>query len=254
MHYLRARQEVTESFLLIAGKCDALVMKAILFGATGMVGQAVLRECLNDSAVEAVLAVGRSSTEVQHLKLREVLHPDLLRFQSIESQLAGYDACFFCLGVSSLGMKPEEYERITYGIALAAGQTLVRLNPQMTFIYVSGAGTDSSEKARVRWARVKGRTENGLLRLGFKAAYMFRPGFIQPLHGIRARNAGTRVFYAISRPIWPLLRAVVPNLVLTSEELGRAMVAAARTGAPKAVLEVRDIRGLLEAKRDAAHL
>jgi len=228
-------------------------MKAILFGATGMIGQAVLRECLKDSEVKSVLAVGRSSADVQHLKLHEVLHPDLLRYGSIESQLVGYDACFFCLGVSSLGMKPEEYERITYGITLAAGQTLVRLNPQMTFIYVSGAGTDTSEKGRVSWARVKGRTENALLRLGFKAAYMFRPGFIQPLHGIRARNAGTRVFYGITRPVWPMFRALLPSLILTTEDLGRAMLAAARTGAPKAILEVRDIRGLLESKSNAAN-
>ena len=223
-------------------------MKVIVFGATGMVGQGVVRECLLDSSVDSVLAVGRSSTEIEHPKLNELLHPDLFDYGSIESQLTGYDACLFCLGVSSLGMKPDQYERITYGITTAAAQTLVRLNPQMTFIYVSGAGTDSSEKGRVGWARVKGRTENALLRAGFKAAYMFRPGFIQPLHGIRAKNTGTRLFYSITRPIWPLLRALFPNMVLTTEDVGRAMLAAARTGARKSVLEVRDIRALVEAK------
>src|SRR5579862_6917442 len=164
-------------------------MRVILFGATGMVGQGVLRECLLDSGVEQVLSVGRSRTGIPNPKLREVEHNDLWHYKDLEPQLAGYDACFFCLGVTSAGMKPEEYERITYGITIAAADTLARLNPGMTFVYVSGAGTDSSERGRLAWARVKGRTENALLRLPFRAAYMFRPGVIQPLHGIRAKTA-----------------------------------------------------------------
>ena len=219
-------------------------MKALLFGATGMVGQCVLRECLEDADVELVVAIGRSATGVQNAKLREILHSDLLDYTAIESQLRGFDACFFSLGVSSVGMKPEEYERITYGFTIAAARTLSRLNPQMTFIYVTGAGTDSSEKGRTAWARVKGRTENELLRLPFKGAYMFRPGFIQPLEGIRSKTASVRVFYMLLRPVMPLLRRVAPNLIVTSEQIGRAMVAAAKRGAPKRILEVPDIREL----------
>jgi len=219
-------------------------MRAVLFGATGMVGQSVLRECLQDSDVEMVIAVGRSATGVQHPKLGEIVQSDLLNYAAVESQLRGFDACFFCLGVSSVGMKPEEYERITYGITMAAAETLAKLNPQMTFTYVSGAGTDSSEKGRVAWARVKGRTENALLRMPFKAAYMFRPAFIQPLHGVRSRTASVRLLYAVLRPIMPLLRRIAPNYIMTSEQLGRAMLAAAKRGAPKTILEVPDILNL----------
>jgi uncharacterized protein YbjT (DUF2867 family) len=222
-------------------------MKALLFGATGMVGQCVLRKCLEDREVELVVAIGRSATMVQNAKLREIIHSNLLNYAAIESQLRGFDACFFCLGVSSVGMKPEEYKRITYGITMAAAETLARLNPQMTFIYVTGAGTDSSEKGRVAWARVKGRTENALLRLPFKAAYMFRPALIQPLHGIRPKTASVRVLYALLRPVMPLLRRIAPNFIVTSDQLGRAMLAAAKQGAPKTILEVRDIRNLAAA-------
>lgn len=224
-------------------------MKVILFGATGMVGQGVLRECLLDSGVDLVLAIGRRPSGVQNSKLREIVHTDLFNYASIESQLRGFDACFFCLGVSSLGMKPEDYERITYGITLAAAETLSRLNSQMTFTYVSGAGTDTSEQGRVAWARVKGRTENALLRLPFKAAYMFRPGFIQPLHGIRSKTAAVRIFYILSSPLMVLLRRIAPNLIVTSEELGRAMLIVARNGAPKRILEVRDIAALARNER-----
>lgn len=215
-------------------------MKVILFGATGMVGQGVLRECLLSSKVDSVLSIGRNSTGTQNPKLREIAHRDLLHYAAIESQLAGFDACFFSLGVSAAGMKPEDYEKITYGYTLAAAETLARLNPQMTFIYVSGAGTDSSERGRATWARVKGRTENALLRLPFKA-YMFRPGFIEPLHGIRSRTSWYRVFYAINKPVMPLFRLAFRNFMLTTEELGRAMIAVAQNGAPKKILESRDI-------------
>jgi uncharacterized protein YbjT (DUF2867 family) len=158
-------------------------MDVVLFGATGMVGQGVLRECLLDRDVQRVLSIGRQVTGRTDPKLREIVRADLFRFDDIESDLAGYDACFFCLGVASAGKSEEEYWRITHDIAVAAATTLVKVNPGMTFVFVSGAGTDSSEKGRTMWARVKGSTENALLRMPFKAAYMFRPAFIQPMHG-----------------------------------------------------------------------
>jgi uncharacterized protein YbjT (DUF2867 family) len=219
-------------------------MKVLLFGATGMVGQGVLRECLLSAEVEFVQTVGRSATGSQNPKLREIVHRDFLNFEAIEDALAGFDSCFFCLGVSSAGMAAEEYERITYGYTMAAAEVLSRLNPQMTFVYVSGAGTDSTERGRSRWARVKGRTENALLRCGFKAAYMFRPGFIEPLHGVQSKTAWYRLLYTLIRPFMPLLRRAFPNSILTTEQVGRAMIAVAKHGAPKQILEVNDIRAL----------
>ncbi len=216
----------------------------ILFGATGMIGQGVLRECLRDPEVEAVLAIGRGPSGQQHPKLRDLVHADLLDLRSIEGQLSGYDACFFCLGVSSAGMTEEAYMRVTHGIALAAAGTLAKLNPQMTFVLVTGAGTDSSEKGRSMWARVKGKTENDVGRLPFKAAYMFRPGFIQPLHGIKSRTAAYRIAYSILWPLMPVAKALFPRGILTTEQLGRAMLAVAKRGAPKRVLEMRDIAAL----------
>ena len=217
-------------------------MKALIFGATGMVGQGVLRECLLDPDIDAVQTVGRSPTGVKHAKLRELAPPDLMRYAEIEAELRGFDACFFCLGASSFGMSEAEYERVTYGIAMAAAETLSRLNPGMTFVYVSGAGTDSSEKGRIAWARVKGRTENALLRLPFKAAYMFRPAGIQSMHGERSKTVPYRIAYFLAKPLLPLLRRVSPASVVTTEELGRAMIRVARTGAPKRILESSDIR------------
>lgn len=218
------------------------LMNVLLFGATGMVGQGVLRECLLDPGVDKVVAVGRSATGQQNPKLREIVHTDLLDFSAIESELTGFDACFFCLGVSAAGLTEEQYRRVTYDITLAAAQTLARLNPGMTFIYVSGSGTDSTERGRVMWARVKGATENALLRLPFKAAYMFRPAGIQPLHGIKSKTKLYRAFYAVTGPIFPLLKALFPKYVTTTEQLGRAMIKVAKQGAPKAVLEAGDIR------------
>ncbi|HEY4710993.1 MAG TPA: hypothetical protein VIH46_12540 [Candidatus Acidoferrales bacterium] len=216
-------------------------MNVLLFGATGMVGQGVLRECLLDQNVQLVQTVGRTALGVEHGKLRDVVHPDLLRYDALEGSLSGFDACFFCLGVTSSGMSEQDYERVTYGITLATALVLCRLNPQMTFIYVSGAGTDSSERGRTMWARVKGKTENALLRLPFSAAYMFRPGIIEPLDGIRSRTAAYRVFYAVARPLLPLLRLVVPNQILTTRQIGRAMLRVGAHGWPTAVLEIRDI-------------
>jgi uncharacterized protein YbjT (DUF2867 family) len=216
-------------------------MKIILFGASGMVGLGVLRECLLDEDVNSVLVIGRSALGQQHEKLREIVHRDLTSFENIEDQLQGYDACFFCLGVSSAGMREADYRRITYDLTMAAAQTLARLNPGMTFIYVSGAGTDSSGRGRSMWARVKGETENALLRLPFKAAYMFRPGLIQPLHGIRSKTRIYRVFYVILGPFVPWLLAMFPKYVTTTERVGRAMISVARQGFPKPVLESQDI-------------
>ena len=211
-----------------------------------MVGQGVLRECLLDSGVQLVKTVGRTATSVQDPKLQEVVHGDLWNYSPIEKELSGLDACFFCLGVSSAGMQEADYERVTYGITMAAAETLSRLAPQMTFVYVSGAGTDSSEHGRTMWARVKGKTENALLRLPFKAAYMFRPGFIQPLHGIRSKTTVYRVFYILAKPLLPMLRRAFPNFVLTTEQIGRAMLAVARNGAPQRILESKDIAALAE--------
>jgi uncharacterized protein YbjT (DUF2867 family) len=219
-------------------------MRVLLFGATGMIGQGVLRECLLDPEISGVQTVGRRPTGKQHPKLQDFVHRDLWHYQSVKAALSGFDACFFCLGVSSLGMEKAEYRRITYGITLAAAETLCRVNPGMTFVYVSGAGTDSSGQGRSAWARVKGQTENALLRLPFKAAYMFRPGLIQPLDGIRSKTRVYRFLYGLAALFMPLLRKMFPNFVLTTEQIGRAMIAAARYGAPKRVLESRDIRAL----------
>jgi len=216
-------------------------MKVILFGATGMVGQGVLRECLLDADVETVLAVGRSPTGVQNAKLREIVHDNFLDFSTIESQLAGYDACFFCLGVSSVGMSEERYRHLTYDITLAAATTLSKLNPGMVFVYVTGQGTDSTEQGRLMWARVKGKTENDLLKLPFKAAYMFRPAGIQPLHGVRSRTAWVQAIYVVASPLLTWLDRVAPKYMTTTEQVGRAMIKVARDGYPKPVLESEDI-------------
>jgi len=206
-----------------------------------MVGQGVLRECLLDPAIDAVLTVGRSATGVKHAKLRELVCRDLTTYSEIEAELGGFDACFFCLGVSSFGLSEAEYERLTFGLTMAAAETLARLDPGLTFVYVSGAGTDSSEKGPVMWARVKGRTENALLRLPFKAAYMFRPAGILPMHGERSKTTAYRVAYLLAKPLFPLLRRAFPRYIVTSEELGRAMIRVARSGAAKRILESSDI-------------
>lgn len=206
-----------------------------------MVGQGVLRECLLDSKITDILAIGRSSLGRREQKLREIVRKDLANISDIEDELRGYDACFFCLGATSAGLKEDEYRKLTYGLTLAVAQTLVKVNPGMTFIYVSGMGADSSEHGRVMWARVRGETENALLRLPFKAVYIFRPGFIQPLHGIQSKTKLYRALYAMFEPIYPLLRRLAPKYVTTTENMGRAMIEVAEGGAPKQVLEMADI-------------
>ncbi len=222
-------------------------MHVLIFGASGMVGQGVLRECLQAPDVQKVTTVGRSPIGMQDAKLHDLVLPDLSDCRGHEAELQGYDACFFCLGVSSAGMSEADYTRLTYDLTLAAAQVLARLNPQMTFVYVSGAGTDSSEQGRSMWARVKGRTENALLRLPFKAVYLFRPGVIQPLHGARSKTSSYRWFYSLTRPLLPLLRALFPGAVLSTEVVGRAMLQVARHGAPQPVLEARDLSRLGQA-------
>ena len=219
-------------------------MKVIIFGATGMVGQGVLRECLLSSEVSSVLAVGRMATGQHDPKLRELVQKDLSNLSAVEADLAGYDACFFCLGVSSAGMSEQNYTRITYDLTLSVARTLFTFNPNMTFVYVSGTGTDSSEKGRSMWARVKGRTENELLRLGFKRAYMFRPGYIQPLDGIKTKTRVYALLYAVLAPLYPVLKALAPNYVTTTRQIGRAMIQVALQGTAKTYLENRDINAL----------
>ena len=221
-------------------------LKVILFGETGMIGSGVLLECLGDPRVEAVLTVGRSPTGRARPKLTELLHDDLFGLRGIRDRLAGHGACFFCLGVSSAGMTEADYHRITYDLTVAVAETLLALNPDLVFCYVSGAGTDSTERGRAMWARVKGKLENRLLAMTPRS-HMFRPGFIQPVHGVRSKTRLYRIVYGLAAPFFPLLRRLFPNHVSTSDRLGRAMIAVAAGGDSKRILEVPDINALAAA-------
>jgi uncharacterized protein YbjT (DUF2867 family) len=216
-------------------------MKVILLGATGMVGQGVLRECLLDPEVETVLAIGRNAPAQEHEKLHEIVHKDLPDLSAIEGKLSGYDACFFCLGVSAVRMNEEAYRRVTYDLTISVARTLAKLNPAMTFIYVSGAGTDSSERGRMMWARVKGKTENALLPMPFKAVFIFRPGYIQPLHGVRTKTKWYGAVYSMMAPLYPVWKLLFSKYVTTTECVGRAMLNVAKQGAFRSVLENQDI-------------
>lgn len=216
-------------------------MKVLLFGATGMVGQSVLRECLQDSSIDSIYSVGRSVTGIQHDKFHEIKQINLMDLSQIENQLSGFVACFFCLGVSSFRMTEEDYRKITYELTLSIAGTLSKLNPQMTFIYVTGSGTDSTEKGRTMWARVKGKTENDLLKLPFKGAYMFRPGAIIPHKEIKSKTKLYQSIYDITKPIYPVLKKIFPNSITTSEQIGRAMINIAKEGYPTPFIEVEDI-------------
>jgi uncharacterized protein YbjT (DUF2867 family) len=220
-------------------------MKVIVFGATGMIGSGVLLECLRDPRVTAVLTVGRSKADASHPKLTQLVHGDFLSFESIRGQLTGYDACFFCLGVSAVGMSEADYHRMTYEITVAAAETLFAVNPGMTFCYVSGASTDSTERGRMMWARVKGKTENRLLAMS-ERSYMFRPGFIVPVQGVRSKTRLYALIYDVTRPLYPVLKRCFPDSLSTSDGLGRAMIAVAASGYPKRHLEITDINALAE--------
>jgi len=212
-------------------------MNVLILGATGMVGQAVLRECLLDDAVTRVVTLGRRPAPQSHRKLRQIVHADLYSLAPIESQLTDLDACFFCLGVSSFRMSEADYTRVTYDLTLSVATTLARLDPGMTFVYVSGAGTDSTERGRAMWARVKGRTENALLRLPFESAYMLRPAAIVPMHGIKSRTFWYRALYTLLTPVALSLGRFFPKYVTTSERVGKAMLRLARTGYRTPVVE-----------------
>jgi uncharacterized protein YbjT (DUF2867 family) len=218
-------------------------MRVIIFGATGMVGQAVLRECLLDARVEAVLLVGRSRVETADQKVTQIVHGDFLDFSSIAPELAGYDACFFCLGVSATGMTEPAYRRVTYFITMAAARELAGQNPTMRFLYISGAGTDSTERGRLMWARVKGETENAVLSLPFHG-YALRPGYIQPMHGVRSRNTLYRNLYRVTGGLYPLLSRVAPKHVIGSDQLAEAMLNIAADGTSLRILSSAELTRL----------
>jgi uncharacterized protein YbjT (DUF2867 family) len=218
-------------------------LKVIITGATGMVGEGVLLECLEHPAIEQVLIVNRKPYGAKHPKLKECVIPDFLDLDGFASELAGYDACFYCAGVSSAGMSESEYSHITYDITIHFAQTLASLNPQMVFVYVSGSLTDSSEKGRIMWARVKGKTENALMKCGFRNVYNFRPGFMKPTPG----QKNIKSYYKAIGWLYPLLRVVLPNQVSTLRDVGLAMINSLLKGYPKQVLEIRDINALAKA-------
>ena len=222
-------------------------MNVVLFGASGMVGQGVLIECLDDPGVQRVVSVVRRATGVTHAKLTEIVHADFLDYTAIEPSLRDIDACFFCLGVSSIGMKEDDYRHITYDFTMAAARTLHRLNPKLVFIYVSGAGTDSTEQGRSMWARVKGKTENDLAKL-CATAYAFRPGYIHPEKGVASRTKWIRVAVTVLRPVGFLLKQF-PGAGTSTDVLGRAMIAAVRSGTPSHAVELREINQLGRAQR-----
>ena len=209
-----------------------------------MVGRGVLRECLLDADVEKVLLIGRRATGQKNPKIQEIVRADLGDLSASDAELTGYDACFFCLGVSSVGMPEADYRRVTYDLTIGVAGRLAKLNPSMTFIYVSGQGTDSSENGRTNWARVKGATENALLRMPFRAAYMFRPGFIEPMHGEEPKAETAKLFLRLLGPLLRLAIRFAPQYGTTTERMGRAMLFAVKHGAPKKVLENDDINAL----------
>lgn len=220
-------------------------MRVVIFGATGMLGQGVLRECLVDPEIDQVLSISRRPTGKQDAKLREILHKDFTDYSSIEDQLGGYDACFFCLGISSVGLTEQEYHHITYDVAVAAAQALLKHNPNMTFLFISGTGTDSTESGSTMWARVKGKTENAILKMPFKGSYAIRPAYTHPLHGVRSPIRLYRIMGAILGPLYPLLSRIFPKHMTTTEHLGKAMIHVAKHGAAKRVLDVAALKEVL---------
>jgi len=222
-------------------------LHVVIFGATGMVGAAALLECLDDARVASVLAVVRRPTGMAHPKLTEIVRDDFFDYAQLRARFAECDACFFCLGVSSAGLTEAAYSRLTYDLTLAAAGAMAAANPQMTFCYVSGQGTDSTEHGRTMWARVKGRTENALLALPFRRAFMLRPGLIQPLRGVRSRTPLYQAFYTVLGFLVPLLRRLAPDQVTTSVGVGRALIRLAADGYPRTIITPADINRLAAA-------
>lgn len=215
-------------------------IKAIVTGATGMIGEGVLHECLLSPEVESVLIINRRPSGIAHPKLKEIVHKDFFSFSGLEDQLKGYNACFFCLGVSSIGMKEPEYFKLTHTLTMSLATVLSKLNPDMTFCYVSGSGTDSSEKGRSMWARVKGKTENDLMKLPFRQVYAFRSGFMKTTPGLKNTLAG----YKYVAWLYPVAKIVAPNFVSTLKKVGIAMINTVNKGYNKKILEVKDIKAL----------
>ncbi len=215
--------------------------KVIITGATGMIGKGVLLECLDHDSIDEVLVIGRNPVRMDHPKLKELIHKDFSDFINIQDHLSGYDTCFFCLGISSVGMKEKQYKRITYDFTLTLAKTLYEINPKMTFNYVSGESTDSTEKGRAMWARVKGKTENDLLNMAFKQAFMFRPGIIIPLRGIKSRTKGYQFMYDYFMWLVKLIKWFSPNSVVTKTQIGLAMINSMSKGYPKTILHPKDI-------------
>ena len=220
-------------------------IKAIITGTTGMVGKGVLLECLDSDQVESVLVINRHSIGITHPKLKEIIHKDFYDLSAIENVLTGYNACFFCLGVSAGGMSANDYCKITYDLTINFAKTVLKLNSDIQFIYISGAGTVTDEKSRMRWANAKGKTENELLRMPFKKAYMFRPAFIQPTRDIKSRTASYNAAYVILKPFWPLLHKL-PKWVTDTDQIGKAMINLILKGSEKKILENIDISQLAE--------
>jgi len=214
-------------------------IKAIVLGATGMVGEGVLHECLNHPQVESVLVINRRPCGVEHEKLKEIIHKDFFDFSTLKEQLSGYNTMYFCMGVSSAGMREDAYRKVTYDLTMHAANIMQEVNPEMNFCYVSGSGTDSTEKGRMMWARVKGKTENDLLKM-FQSAYMFRPGYIQPIKGLN----NTYKIYKVFAPFYPVWKTLFPKYVCTLEDVGLSMINAALYGSEKKVLECKDITEL----------
>ena len=220
-------------------------MRIVIFGATGMVGRGVLRECLRDPEVTEVVSVARTPSPSRPQQLREIVHSDFLDFSLIENQLANIDGCIFSIGITSTGTPEDVYTRVTYGFPVSAAKTLLKMNPHSSFVFVSGAGADSTGRSRVMWARLKGQAETALLAMPFRAVYVFRPGFIQPLHGIESRTSTYRLLYKLAGPFLTVFRKLLPNSISTTEELGQALLLAAKRGTGHRIVEANQIRKVL---------
>lgn len=217
------------------------MMKVIITGASGMVGKGILLECLDHKEIDEVLVISRNPINLKHPKLKELIQKDFSDYSMVRNQLKGYDACFFCLGISAAGLNEEQYKKITYSFTLSLAKTLFEINPEMTFNYVSGQGTDSSEKGRMMWARVKGKTENDLINLGFKQAFMFRPGMIIPLRGIKSRTKSYQFMYDYFLWLVKIMKAIAPNSVVSTSQIGLAMINSVLKGFNKTIVKPEDI-------------